>query len=120
MATTGMKPGTGTASYVLSYKEHRHEGHGTRGSVMGRRTYRTPARQSTWNEQHDAGTMGRVDDDREQTSRGKGVHETSESAVKLRKPRTELTPISILRLQKAFRQSEPGEMFVDSAHISAS
>lgn len=62
-----MKPGTETASDVLRYKEHRHEGHGTRGSVMGRRTYRTPSRQSTWNEQHDAGTMSKVDDDREQS-----------------------------------------------------
>lgn len=76
---TGMKPGTKTASDVFRYKEHRHEGHGTRGLVMGRRTYRTPSRQSTWNEQHDAGTMSKVEDDREQ-SLGQGG---SESAVKL-------------------------------------
>ncbi|KAM6534837.1 hypothetical protein FALCPG4_004458 [Fusarium falciforme] len=34
MATTGMKPGTETASDVLRYKEHRHEGHGTRGGIF--------------------------------------------------------------------------------------
>ncbi|KAM6523393.1 hypothetical protein FSOLCH5_004013 [Fusarium solani] len=116
MATTGMKPGTETASDVLRYKENRHEGHGTRGSVMGRRTYRAPARQSTWNEQHDAGTMGKVDDDREQ-SLGQGG---SVSAVKLRKLRTELTPISIPRLQKGVSAERTRRDAVDSAHISAS
>lgn len=114
MATAGMKPGTETASDVLRYKEHRHEGHGTRGSVMGRRTYRTPARQSTWNEQHDAGTMVKS----RRRSRAKSRTRVSESAVELRKLRTELTPISIPQLQKALRQSEPGEM-LSTRRISA-